>query len=46
MCTITHGEKYVIIITIFEGYGMIQIKKSVTARDGKTYTDRREDDVS
>ena len=36
MCTITHGEKYVIIITIFEGYGMIQIKKSVTAKDGKT----------
>ena len=46
MCTITHGEKYVIIITIFEGYGMIQIKKSVTARDGKTKTDRRDDYVS
>ena len=46
MCTITHGEKYVIIITIFKTYGMVQIKKSVTVRDGKTKTDRRDDYVS
>ena len=31
-------EKYVIIITIFKAYGMVQIKKSVTVRDGKTKT--------